>query len=289
MTFRAAAGGSAAISIALALSLTAGCAAWREPATLISDAGHYAVAEAECEVPVATAGESQIDGDRISLLSWNVHKGYDAAWRDDLERLVAPTSILAIQEAAVAHDDNHGFPVDEGVHWSMVEAFAINGRHAGPLLAAPATPVKTCAGRHAEPLIRLPKGTLVQFYPLADYDEMLLVVNLHSINFTIGTRAYEEQMSAALAPVANHTGPVILAGDLNTWSGPRLQLAMSLTEAVGLQHVDFGAPGPRRHFGQVLDHVFYRGLELTSARAVPVSSSDHDPLLAEFRLPTRTL
>ena len=40
-----------------------------------------------------------------------------------------------------------------------------------------------------------------------------------------------------------------------------------------------------RHFNQVLDHVFYRGMKFLNSRAlVHVKSSDHVPLWAEFAL-----
>lgn len=43
-----------------------------------------------------------------------------------------------------------------------------------------------------------------------------------------------------------------------------------------------------RFFGHKVDHIFYRGLDLLDSRAVPVTSSDHDPLMATFRLAERT-
>ena len=38
-------------------------------------------------------------------------------------------------------------------------------------------------------------------------------------------------------------------------------------------------------FGNALDHILVRGLQTASAVAIPVDSSDHNPLLVRLRLP----
>jgi endonuclease/exonuclease/phosphatase (EEP) superfamily protein YafD len=40
-------------------------------------------------------------------------------------------------------------------------------------------------------------------------------------------------------------------------------------------------------FGHQLDHILVRGLDVVDAEAIPVESSDHNPVRATFRLRER--
>ena len=54
--------------------------------------------------------------------------------------------------------------------------------------------------------------------------QLLLSVNLHAINFTLGISDLKQQLDDAADIMRHHTGPIIFAGDLNTWSDERQQL-----------------------------------------------------------------
>ncbi|GHY80674.1 hypothetical protein VCSRO169_1785 [Vibrio cholerae] len=132
--------------------------------------------------------------------------------------------------------------------------------------------------------MRLPKSAIYARYRLSDGQE-LVVVNLHAVNFTYGTQEYRQQLTALLDELRDFTGPVIVAGDFNSWSEARMALLSTQLASVGLQEVRF-SPDNRTTFinGLPLDHVFYRGLQLEKAEAPISDASDHNPLLVRFRL-----
>jgi endonuclease/exonuclease/phosphatase (EEP) superfamily protein YafD len=78
---------------------------------------------------------------------------------------------------------------------------------------------------------------------------------------------------------------VIVAGDLNTWSSPRLATAQEVMERLGLVPVLPPLDTRSRFLGRQVDYVFVRGLEVVSAEAPEVDSSDHNPVLATLRVP----
>jgi len=135
-----------------------------------------------------------------------------------------------------------------------------------------------------EPLLRTPKATTVTEYPLLGRDDRLLTINIHSVNFSLGLKRYREQLQALSTVIEQHDGPVLIAGDLNTWNNPRVRAMHEFMAVHGLTAVEFKHDLRTTVFGKPLDHILIRGLETASAFAIPVESSDHNPLLVSLRL-----
>jgi endonuclease/exonuclease/phosphatase (EEP) superfamily protein YafD len=245
--------------------------------------------DAECPSPAVAPGSMQrvsatpLRGDTFSLLSWNIHKLARAGWENDLRALAVRKDLVLLQEATA--DAALGAALrDNGVDWEMLHAFTINGHAAGVLTAARATPARSCGLRVPEPVIRLPKTALVSYFPLAGSNSTLAVANLHGINVTFGLESYGLQLARLRETLAGHDGPLIVVGDFNCWTGGRERVMSEFAQSLGLRQADLYAQPARRFFGRAIDHIFYRNLELVEARAVAVSSSDHDPLVATFRI-----
>jgi endonuclease/exonuclease/phosphatase (EEP) superfamily protein YafD len=87
--------------------------------------------------------------------------------------------------------------------------------------------------------------------------------------------------------LARHDGPVILAGDFNTWSVARRRAVDAIALRLGLRAVSLDPDERSRFLGEPVDQIYYRGLVPGAASAVPVRSSDHNPVSAVFRLAGR--
>jgi endonuclease/exonuclease/phosphatase (EEP) superfamily protein YafD len=136
-----------------------------------------------------------------------------------------------------------------------------------------------------EPLLGTPKATSITEYPLRDREERLLAINLHAVNFTLGLENFRQQFSALADLLKRHRGPVIVAGDLNTWSEKRQALVDNFMLEHGLGAINFEPDLRTTAFGRALDHIYIRGLEATFAQVIPVSSSDHNPLRVRLAIP----
>jgi endonuclease/exonuclease/phosphatase (EEP) superfamily protein YafD len=133
-------------------------------------------------------------------------------------------------------------------------------------------------------LIRVPKIGLAVTYPLAGLQARLLVVNIHMVNFTITTQAMQHQLEALQDIIRNHQGPVVVAGDFNTWNSKRETLVLQKMADLGLQAVTFAPDNRVEFFNRKVDNVFYRGLQVKKSLSHQVSSSDHNPLEVHFAL-----
>ncbi len=229
--------------------------------------------------PGPTAEGTGLDPAGFTLVSWNLHKGARDGWRRDLERLRAEADLLLIQESHLTPKMLRWLSAS-GLEWTMAHAFSYKGYWTGVLTGARVPQQAPCMQRTAEPWLRLPKTTLISYFPLKGVRARLLVVNLHGINFSFGASALAAQLAALEPVIAAHHGPVILAGDMNTWSLDRKRVLQALARRQGLRPVPFVEAS--RHLGRRVDHVYYRGLRLHRFRVERVTSSDHHPLIATF-------
>ncbi len=110
---------------------------------------------------------------------------------------------------------------------------------------------------------------------------------MHSINFSLSLGAYRSQLAAMQETLARHDGPIIFAGDLNTWTEGRLAAVQEATAALGLAEVRFEHDRRKLFFGKQLDHIFVRGLTLSTSAATEVTSSDHNPVEARLQVARR--
>jgi len=199
----------------------------------------------------------------------------------DLARLAAKNDLLLLQEAV--SDAPMGEVLKrEGFSWEMADAFSVHGLERGVLIAARVAPVDGHALRTYEPFFPLPKSAIVTHFRLVGRRQQLAVVDLHGINFSLGLRRFRKQLEAVAKELKHHDGPMIFAGDFNTWSVRRNNVLGEVTKRLGLVEVEPVPDDRRRAFGQHLDHLFVRGYSVVDARSCEVKSSDHNPIEARI-------
>ncbi|MBW3694370.1 endonuclease/exonuclease/phosphatase family protein [Vibrio sp. T187] len=219
----------------------------------------------------------------LGVLVWNIYKQNRPNWAQSLERFSKHSQIVLLQEASMTKELKGWIKQAE---WgsNQVNAFEAFNTSAGVLSLAKTLPTQACGFTYTEPWLQLPKSALWTLYSL-DNGETLAVVNIHAVNFTLGTEDYQSQLSVLTQKLSSHQGPMIFAGDFNSWSEARMDVLKAELTNVGLKEVAFN-PDNRTQFvsGLPLDHVFYRDLALDTAEASITDASDHNPLLVRFRL-----
>ncbi len=258
----------------------------REPRALVlGDQGTVSVRRLECSDAARgqTPGIAALDPTRMRIATWNIHKQDDPGWQEDLARLAAGADILLVQEL-VLRPDSRAIIEAAGLRWTMATSFLMRARDIGVLTASRVPPVATCTQRTVEPLLRLPKSTVISWYALRGSERTLAVANLHAINVSLSLGAYRAQLEAVATALGSHCGPIVLAGDLNTWTQARSEAVRDVARRLGLGEIPFAQDRRRRFLGRQLDHILVRGLAVTSSEATEVTSSDHNPVEATLRL-----
>lgn len=233
--------------------------------------------------PIDPGQTTELNADGFSLSSWNTFKGKKHGWAEDFQKLSRATDILILQEAYLTGRLKTMLQ-EERYHWDMSAAFEYRKIEMGVLTASRTAPNFTCSFLESEPITRIPKGTLITRYPLSGTTLELLVVNVHAINFTLNSFAFNQQINRLEGLLADYRGPLIVSGDFNTWSAGRMSRVKAMAQRLDLHAVGFDKNRRSRFFGRPVDHVYYRGLEATKATTPMVSTSDHNPLSVAFHL-----
>ncbi len=232
-------------------------------------------------------GASALDSNSFSLTSWNMYKGQIKGWDLDLNQLQQQSDLLLLQEAHLLPELQDWLD-QQSLDWSMAHAFTFSGAWSGVLTSGKTVQLSPCAQRIHEPYLHLPKTTLISYFPFAEHEIPLMVVNIHGVNFTLDTSDLAAQLQSIEEVMNQHSGPVILAGDFNTWSDARMDVMQQLATRQDLQSVTFDAQQPKLRFGHQLDYIYYRGLIPLHSQVIRVESSDHHPLTVTFSLDKNT-
>jgi endonuclease/exonuclease/phosphatase (EEP) superfamily protein YafD len=279
-----------------------------EPRAVVSGPGDAArVMTLRCDAVdrvLQMAGNVQVadalDRRPFKVLMWNIHKQADSGWERDLSAFAAANDVVLLQEA-VLQPPLRKILNDTGLRWSMASSFLLDADDIGVLTATRIAPVASCTQRVVEPLIRIPKSAVISWLPIVDTAvdtaadtaagtragtrETLAIVNVHSITFELALDVYRSQLEALADALAGHRGPIIFAGDFNTWNDARDRVVSEIAARLGLAELNLRVDQRAVFFGRHLDHIFIRGLETVDVIAIPVTSSDHNPMAATLRIP----
>lgn len=218
---------------------------------------------------------------KFSLLSWNVYKFQSSGWEQEIQKAASENQLILLQEAVIK-PATRAMWQDYQYRWLIAAAFADKDAVMGAQLLYQGAPLKACVAKYREPWIVFPKTALAAVFPIAN--QRLLVVNIHGVNFTYDDSDLQRQLDPLLTMVKQHQGPVIFAGDMNTWSQSRSDLLDKGLSQLRLKTVSLADDQRSQFWGYPLDHVYYRGLKLEQASVQPTQASDHHPIQARFKL-----
>jgi len=224
-------------------------------------------------------------GNEIRCLVWNIWKAKRKGWLEGFMQLSAEHDLMMLQEAVTNAPTDPFFKNHKRVEWMM----ALSHRHprsgvdTGVKTGCIATSISSnrYASPQSEPVVKTKKMLLDTRYQLSD-GKQLAVLNMHAINFVSNNKftAHLEQVAAA---IKQHAGPVILAGDFNTWNHFRWNHLNEVAAHAGLIEATMQRKAKPAHLNKHLDHVFYRGLKLRCIESLEhVKLSDHAPITITF-------
>jgi endonuclease/exonuclease/phosphatase (EEP) superfamily protein YafD len=235
----------------------------------------------------------------ITIVNWNAQKGKNPQFSSDLKLLLERQNpdIVFLQEARVDLFE----PQQMGGYFARAWSYPWpGGKTIGVLTLSRVPPVRVepVPTKYRELGVTAPKVSLATEYPLPG-GKKLLAVNVHLLNFEVSSlKKFSHQLEDLKSIMAKHQGPIVLAGDFNTWNQKRLELVKEITRDVKLHEVtDFpegrttgntksefwnNALGVEKNLP--LDRVFFGGFTPTSARVLNYDTSDHRPIMVKLKL-----
>jgi endonuclease/exonuclease/phosphatase (EEP) superfamily protein YafD len=235
----------------------------------------------------------------ITVVNWNVQKGRHTHFIKDLKLLLERETpdIVFLQEVTA------GLFVPEQMGGYFAESWSYpwpGGETSGVLTLSRIPPVRiqSVPTKYREFGVTAPKVSLITEYPLLN-GENLLAVNVHLMNFERwSVRKLKHQLEALKTIMASHSGPIVMAGDFNTWNHKRLELVKEMTQDIKLKEVTDFPQGRTTGDTQSefwndvlgvekdlpLDRVFFLNFKPESARVLSYDTSDHKPILVKLIL-----
>jgi len=219
---------------------------------------------------------------RFSVLVWNIHKAKSTRWAADFQHLLADKDLVLLQEAFLRPAMLNILLQTPHLRWDLAAGFTrrLNAIDVGVMTGCRANPRSLFFLRSPvyEPVVRLPKMAIGTRYTLEFSAQELLVLNVHAINF-VRINKFKRQMQQLEKELDGHDGPILLGGDFNTWLASRADFLRDMTGNLHMDLATFQPDRRSRYFGQILDHVFVRGLKIVSASChFHIKSSDHQPI-----------
>lgn len=221
-------------------------------------------------------------GPHIDVLLWNVFKCKRKGWQEDFINLVWDKDLILLQEAILNTPFDIHFNQSLRHQWIMARSFKTvktdidTGVKTGCNVAAQEHYFSV--SKHYEPISQTKKMSLATVYPLDTQGQSLLVVNCHIINF-VRFEKFSLHLDQVFQSLADHKGPILLAGDFNTWNGRRLRYFNQLAKLFNLEEVKMKRQPRLSHLLKHLDHIYCRGLTVVDAQVhTHIKSSDHYPI-----------
>ncbi len=228
---------------------------------------------------------------KISALIWNIKKAELKNWKKEFINFGKGKDLFLVQEAYETDVFLSTLNAFEGFEWNLGASFLYRkygDAATGTMVASQVEPAEVFV-KHSpdvEPIAGTPKSATFVKYPISGKAEELLVISVHGINFETNG-AFKRHMCQIKRVIEKHAGPVLLAGDFNTWNFSRTSHLNSVTSGLGLVEAQYKNGEARMSFaGHFLDHIFTRGLIVNSAEVIANSvGSDHKPFLLDFSIP----
>lgn len=238
----------------------------------------FVPSSSESLITVGEHSEPTLPEKDVKVLIWNVFKGRDPRWEKEFRDIIQGHDLVLLQEAVTDHRMPRIWRDDFSRYaWNMAASFHLNPSEAtGVVIGARAEPydLKFVRTKSRELFMLTPKIALLSQFKIENREEKLLVVNTHSLNFTT-TSLFIKSVEEKIREIEAHKGPLIFAGDFNTWNTRRWILLVQMLSQLNLYPVDFR--NDTRFFK--LDHVFVRGINIHENHVLHgFKGSDHIPL-----------
>lgn len=227
--------------------------------------------------------QAELDPTAINILVWNMYKGIREGWQEAYQRRIKDKHILFLQEVFL---DNKMLGVLKSDHprtYLMATSYFDTWNDdvpSGVATASVSNPLdySYLRSHSREPVAGTPKMGIYVEYDLADTDMNLLTANIHSINF-VSAEKMKSMLDRIEERLSAHDGPVILAGDFNTWTKTKMEYLHEMVKRLGFNEVRFPEDHRTRLFSHALDWVFVKDLSIISAKVHDdIKSSDHNAL-----------
>lgn len=216
----------------------------------------------------------------LHVLTWNVLKFKRENSFKDFTNLSNKADVAFIQEATHTIDLQNQAAADVSMDWTFFKSFCREYGATGVQTGSrfPQLQADAVMAPAVEPVVKTPKVT--GFSVIEFSGKKVLLINVHGLNANPGSD-FEKHMDQIYNVAAKFEGPIIWAGDFNTWNPVRMAYLNKKGQALGMTLLI-----PEVDVRKLkLDHILVRGFKVRAVKILDTYvSSDHWPVIAELEL-----
>lgn len=222
----------------------------------------------------------------FNLISWNMLTGLKKKWPEAFEEYQKSNDLVLLQETYFDKWRSDIFNQTKkcwvgGTAHVHIKTNIPSGVATGTI----GRPIRqeVTYSKYYEPIMWVRQSTLYTWYKIQNSKKELLVVNIHAINF-VGDDQYFEQLANIEIKIRKHKGPLILAGDFNTFTLSKTKFVNLIALKHKLNQVTFSNDIRRKFSSYPLDHIYVRGFDILSSDSLDSRlSSDHNAIIARLK------
>jgi endonuclease/exonuclease/phosphatase (EEP) superfamily protein YafD len=217
---------------------------------------------------------------------WNIWKGSGGdLFLREYNNLAKGRHLMLLQEVlltlkALGNFAPKGFSASHGATYRRRD-----GLRDGVMTVSAAAPIETATRvlcHSPEPLLRTTKATLISRFQIKGHEKSLCVVNTHATLVRRPATAVRE-IEKVLKKIRDHEGPILYAGDFNTFSKTYIREVDRIMSTIGLERVVLDADP--RSATTALDQLYVREINVLSAKVeTGYLHSDHFPITATLEV-----
>lgn len=216
----------------------------------------------------------------IEVLTWNVLKFKRENSFSDLVSLAGKSDIAFVQEAVHSQNLQTDAAQSVSMDWTFFKSFCrdygATGVQTGSRFLQLQAEAVLAPG--LEPVVNTPKVT--GFSTVEIEGVKVLLINVHGLNANKGLD-FEKHMDQIYEIAKQFAGPIIWAGDFNTWNPVRTAYLNAKAKALNMTMLKPEVDNRKLK----LDHIIVRGFKAKSVTVLEnYISSDHFPVRAELEL-----
>lgn len=216
----------------------------------------------------------------IEVLTWNVLKFKRENSFSDFTNLTGKADIAFIQEAVHTSELQNKTAQSVSMDWTFFKSFCREYGASGVQIGSryPQLDADALLAPALEPVVNTPKVT--GFSEVEISGRKVLLINVHGLNANKGLD-FEKHMDQIVEVAAKFEGPIIWAGDFNTWNPARLTYLKTKAQSIGVTLLVPETDNRKLK----LDHILVRGFKAKSVKILDTyQSSDHWPVTAELEI-----
>ncbi|AZZ35317.1 hypothetical protein CIK05_00365 [Bdellovibrio sp. qaytius] len=214
----------------------------------------------------------------IEVLTWNVLKFKRENSFSDFTNLANKADIAFVQEAVHSNDLQNQTAQNIPMDWTFFKSFCREYGASGVQIGSrfPQLETEAVLAPALEPVVNTPKVT--GFATIEISGHKVLLISIHGLNANKGLD-FEKHIDQVVGVASKFEGPIIWAGDFNTWNPLRIAYLKSKGESIGMTLLVPETDSRKLK----LDHILVRGFKMKSVQVLDTYvSSDHWPVRAEL-------